>query len=144
VAVEDPLGAQGDALVHQEDDAARGDVVHEVVAHGQVGDDGDALVLQVGAGPHAGQHEDLGRVDGAGGEDDFPARAHGVAPPVADELHARGLLGHGVDQYPGHDALLAHVEVLAVLDGAQVRPVGAPSRTVLHRHLQQSTSRNLF
>ena len=65
-------------------------VVVQVVAHGQVGDDVDAVLPQVRRRADAGQHQELRRAEDAGAQDHLPGGPDRLAPGGGDDLDAGG------------------------------------------------------
>jgi hypothetical protein len=71
------------------------EVVLEVRADaGAVGDDGEAVLGEVGGGAYAREHQELRRVDRGGGEDDLGAGGDDLAPGAAGDLDAGGAAVH--------------------------------------------------
>ncbi len=57
----------------------------------KVMDDGDVLFLQMRRGADAGEHQQLGRADGAGGHDHFARGIDALRATALDDLDAHGL-----------------------------------------------------
>ena len=100
---------------------------------GQVVDDLDADLAQVGRGADAGQHQQLGRVDGATGQDHLGVgvdRRVLVAGPVGDADRASAVDDHPLDEGAG-----AHGEVRPILGRLEVGLGHRPAATLLAGHL---------
>ncbi len=111
----------------------RDQVVEQVRPHlGHVAHHLDAVLAQVGRGADAGEHEQLGRVDGAAGEDDFAPGADHLASAVALVLHPDG--AGSVEHHPSHQGLGDHVEVGPRRRRTQVGVRAAEAGTPLLRH----------
>ncbi|TKW53295.1 hypothetical protein CTA1_2371 [Colletotrichum tanaceti] len=93
--VDEVVGQAGERL---DPDAPRGaeeDVVLHVAADpGPLGDDGDLELVELLPGADAGHHEELGALEGAGGQDDLLAGLEGVGgeAEVGRDDDARGIL----------------------------------------------------
>jgi len=86
-------------------------VVDQVRAHGgHVGDHVDAVLAQVVGGPDSGQHEQLRRSDGAGGQDDLGPGARRLIPAAGPVGHAGGAAA--LDDQPGDERVGDDREVL--------------------------------
>ena len=117
--------------------AEDGVVLHVLADAGEVVDAGDVELGELLAGPDARDHQELGRLQGACRDDDFPASIErevercGAECALRCDLHARGslvrteqdLLRQGVLVHHGTGAT---VERLAQEAGFRGRPVRVP------------------
>ena len=98
-------------------------MVAEVLAYaGGVLDDRDAVGTQVFRRAHAGEHQDVGRADGAAAQDDFVGLGDENLA-AGFQLHADGPVA--VEQYPMDVAVGLDGQVQAVAGFGQVAQVGA-------------------
>ena len=122
---------------------AGGDVEHvvhvvlQVAAHaGQRVAHGDAVALQLGAVADAGEHEQLRRVEGAGGQQHLAPGVQGLRLAVQQRLHAGGAAA--IQQHAPRLRAGEHAQVGARHGRVQVGAGGVPALAVLLRDLVEA------
>ena len=109
-------------------------VVLQVLAHaGKVVDQRDVVLGQFRCRAHARKLENLRRVDGAAGEDDFVVGLQGADLTLVLHFHADG--SFALEQYPIHQSVGHDGQVGPVHDRVQIGTGNTAALTVLLVHL---------
>jgi len=116
---------QRNLLVDHESETSKAHVILEIFANFKIGNHRYAVLLQLKSWSNPGQHEKLGRVNGARGQDDFSACADSVHLVVTLVLHAERGLGAGVYEHFGDVRVHGNVEVAPEPRGSKERFAGA-------------------
>mmetsp|Transcript_6036 Transcript_6036/g.17840 ORF Transcript_6036/g.17840 Transcript_6036/m.17840 type:complete len:279 (+) Transcript_6036:993-1829(+) len=127
-------------LLGQADDADRGMVLQVPAHRGHVGHGPDAQAPELLLVSHAAEEQQVGRADGARGQDHLPRRAQREhLATVEFHLHGRGAPG-AVEDHAPHERLADHAEVPPRpqhrLD-ERVERVAASARGALHGELRR-------
>ena len=109
--VEDVAQDQRIGSVDLEDQAGQGHVILQVVADGQIGDDGDVQRRQMVGRSDAAQHQQLRTGDGSGRQDHLAPGPDVVDAAVAFEGDAHGPFPGVVDDDARHGGSHGHVQV---------------------------------
>ena len=109
-------------------------VVLQVLADRQILAHRDPEELEILGRPDPGEHEQHGRLVGAGGDDDFALGPHGLADAVADEVDADGSIA--LEDEPLDEDEVADLEVGPVRHRMEERVCRAAAQAVPLRELE--------